>query len=71
MERIVVYQKPTCTKCRQAIARLREAGADFEAIDYFDKPLSREKLKRRSSRASTCRSATRCGGTSPSRASSS
>jgi arsenate reductase len=45
MERIVVYQKPTCTKCRQALARLREAGADFEAIDYFDKPLSREKLK--------------------------
>lgn len=45
MERIVVYQKPTCTKCRQAVARLRDAGADFETVDYFEKPLTRDKLR--------------------------
>lgn len=43
--KIVVYQKPTCTKCRQAVARLKDAGADFEAVDYFEKPLSRETLR--------------------------
>ena len=45
MKRIVVYQKPTCTKCRQAVARLRESGAEFDTVDYFEKPLSREKLR--------------------------
>ena len=45
MSRIVVYQKPTCTKCRQAIARLRDAGADFDAVDYYEKPFTREKLR--------------------------
>ena len=44
-DRIVVYQKPTCTKCRQAIARLREAGADFETVDYYEKPLTRQTLR--------------------------
>lgn len=44
-EKIVVYQKPTCTKCRQAISRLRDAGEEFEAVDYFEKPLSRENLR--------------------------
>lgn len=50
MARIVVYQKPTCTKCRQTISRLRDAGADFETIDYYEKPLSKEKLRRLLSR---------------------
>jgi arsenate reductase len=43
--KFVVYQKPTCTKCRQAISRLKDAGADFETVDYFEDPLSREKLR--------------------------
>ena len=44
-DRIVVYQKPTCTKCRQAVARLRDAGADFETVDYYEKPLTRQTLR--------------------------
>ena len=44
-ERIIVYQKPTCTKCRQAVARLRDAGADFETVDYYEKPLTRQTLR--------------------------
>ena len=43
--KIVVYQKPTCTKCRQAIARLRDAGEEFEAVDYYEKPFSRDALR--------------------------
>jgi arsenate reductase len=44
-DRIVVYQKPTSTKCRQAVARLRDAGADFETVDYYEKPLTRPMLR--------------------------
>ena len=44
-EKIVVYQKPTCTKCRQAVSRLKDAGEKFETVDYFEKPFSREKLR--------------------------
>jgi arsenate reductase len=35
-DKIVVYQKPTCSKCRSAIKILRERGADFEAINYYE-----------------------------------
>jgi arsenate reductase len=43
--RIVVYQKPTCTTCRQVYSALKESGADFEAVDYYTDPISKRKLK--------------------------
>lgn len=43
--KITVYQKPTCTTCRQVYAALRDAGADFDAVDYYTDPIPREKLK--------------------------
>ena len=42
---ITIYQKPTCTTCRQVHAALRDAGVDFEAIDYYTDPIPRTKLK--------------------------
>ena len=42
---ITVYQKPTCTTCRQVHAALRDAGVDFEAVDYYTDPISKAKLK--------------------------
>ena len=42
--RILVYQKPTCSKCRSTIEILTERGADFEAINYYDVPLESGKL---------------------------
>ena len=42
--KIVVYQKPTCTKCRQTLSRLRDAAVDFDVVDYYEKPLLKEKL---------------------------
>lgn len=41
---IVVYQKPTCTTCRQVHAALKESGVDFEAVNYYTDPLSKRKL---------------------------
>ena len=43
--KITVYQKPTCTTCRQVHAALREAGVDFEAADYYTDPIPKTKLK--------------------------
>jgi arsenate reductase len=42
--KIVIYQKPTCTTCRQVYAALRESGVDFDAVDYYLDPIPRAKL---------------------------
>lgn len=41
---IVIYQKPTCTTCRQVHAALVEAGVDFTAVNYYTDPIPRAKL---------------------------
>ena len=42
--RIVIYQKPTCTTCREVYAALKESGVDFESVDYYTDPISATKL---------------------------
>lgn len=46
MEKLTVYQKPTCSTCRQTLDLLREAKAKFVTIDYFATPLSTATLRR-------------------------
>ena len=41
---IVIYQKPTCTTCRQVHAVLKESGVDFEAVDYYTDPIPKATL---------------------------
>ena len=41
---IVIYQKPTCTTCRQVHAALKESGVDFDAVNYYVEPIPRPKL---------------------------
>lgn len=43
--KITIYQKPTCSTCRQVHAALREAGVDVDAVDYYTDPLPRAKLE--------------------------
>jgi len=45
-DKIKVYQKPTCSKCRTTIGILKDRGADFEAINYYEKPLSVADLRK-------------------------
>jgi len=42
---ITVYQKPTCTTCRHVYKALRDAGVDFEAVDYYTDPIPKAKLR--------------------------
>ncbi len=45
-EKITVYEKPTCTKCREVDKVLRESGIDYEKINYYVEPLTQDKLKK-------------------------
>jgi arsenate reductase len=42
--RIVIYQKPTCTTCREVYKALKESGVDFDAVDYYTDPIAKAKL---------------------------
>lgn len=44
--RVIVYEKPTCTTCRQLAKLLREAGIEYEAVNYLLDPIPREELER-------------------------
>ena len=45
MKQITVYEKPTCTTCRNVSKILMENGAAFEKVNYYIKPFSKTKLK--------------------------
>jgi arsenate reductase len=42
---IVIYEKPTCTTCREVHKALQESGVDFDAVNYYLDPIPKEKLK--------------------------
>ena len=43
-DKITVYEKQTCTKCREMDKLLRERGIPYEKINYYIEPLSKKKL---------------------------
>lgn len=45
MASITIYQKPTCTTCRQVHAVLADQKVDFKAVNYYLDPLPKKKLK--------------------------
>ena len=45
MSKITVYEKPTCTKCRELDRLLRENEVDFQKVNYYLEPLSKKKLR--------------------------
>ncbi len=42
---ITIYEKPTCSTCRQAATLLKEMGLDFDKVNYYVEPLSGPKIK--------------------------
>jgi len=45
MDEIVIYQKPTCSTCRNVVKLVEASGRPFTAINYYEKPFSKSKLK--------------------------
>jgi arsenate reductase len=44
-KKLTVYQKPTCTKCRITLDILKERGVEFEAINYYETPVTETDLR--------------------------
>lgn len=44
-DKITVYEKPTCSKCREADRLLRESGVDYEKINFHVEPIGEAKLR--------------------------
>lgn len=44
-EKITVYEKPTCTTCRDLNKLFEENAIDYRKVNYFIEPLTEEKLK--------------------------
>ena len=45
METITIYQKPTCSTCRQVVKLVETSGKPFHAINYYEEPFTKTKLK--------------------------
>ena len=44
-EKITVYEKPTCSTCRNLNRLFEENGVDYTKVNYFIEPLTEEKLR--------------------------
>jgi arsenate reductase (glutaredoxin) len=44
-DKITIYQKPTCSKCRATLTLLNESGQAFDSINYYDRPMTVELLR--------------------------
>lgn len=44
-DQITIYQKPSCSKCRSTLAILDESGQEYESINYYETPLTVDKLR--------------------------
>ena len=45
MANITIYQKPTCSTCREAVQFLKESGKPFTAINYYEQTFTKGQLK--------------------------
>jgi arsenate reductase len=45
MAELTIYQKPTCTTCRQAVQVLKESGKPFKSVNYYEQPFTKAQLK--------------------------
>src|SRR5262245_24875716 len=45
MADLIIYQKPTCSTCRQAVQILKDSGKPFTAINYYEKSFTKSQLK--------------------------
>ena len=45
MAELTVYEKRTCTTCRNLAALLAERGIDYDAVDFHVEPLTADELR--------------------------
>lgn len=42
---MIVYEKPTCSTCRNLVALLEERGVEFKRVDYHRNRLSEDEIR--------------------------
>lgn len=43
--KITIYQKPTCSTCREAVKLVQASGQPFTTVNYYEQPFSKAQLK--------------------------
>lgn len=41
---IVIYEKPTCSTCRQTVQLVKDSGKPFKTVNYYVTPFTKAKL---------------------------
>jgi arsenate reductase len=44
MAKITIYQKPTCSTCRETVKLVQASGQPFTAVNYYEEPFTRALL---------------------------
>lgn len=42
--KVTVYEKPTCSTCRQLVKTLNAMGVEFDKVNYYVHPLTADKI---------------------------
>ena len=42
---MTIYQKPTCSTCRETVKLVKASGKSFVTINYYEQPFTKPKLK--------------------------
>ena len=45
MSKITIYQKPTCSTCRETVKLVQASGHPYAAVNYYEQPFTKSKLK--------------------------
>ena len=44
MSKFTIYQKPTCSTCRQAVQFLKDSGTPFTSVNYYEQRFTKPQL---------------------------
>lgn len=42
--KLTIYQKPTCSTCRETVKLVQASGAAFAVVNYYETPFTKSKL---------------------------
>ncbi len=45
MSTLIIYQKPTCSTCREAVKLAQASGKPFKTVNYYQESFTRTQLK--------------------------
>jgi arsenate reductase len=45
MSMLIIYQKPTCSTCREAVKLAQASGKPYKTVNYYEQPFTKAHLK--------------------------